>query len=53
MGISMVKIKVGREPARDLERVSAARSALGDEPALFVDANGAYIKASDENGRGC
>jgi L-alanine-DL-glutamate epimerase-like enolase superfamily enzyme len=36
-------MKVGREPARDFERVSAARHAIGNEPALFVDANGGYM----------
>jgi L-alanine-DL-glutamate epimerase-like enolase superfamily enzyme len=41
-GFSMVKMKVGRQPERDLERVSAARKAIGRGVALFVDANGAY-----------
>jgi L-alanine-DL-glutamate epimerase-like enolase superfamily enzyme len=41
-GNPRVKMKVGREPARDPERVAAARAAVGDEVALFVDANGAY-----------
>ncbi len=41
-GISRVKMKVGREPARDRERVAAARDAVGDGVALMVDANGAY-----------
>ena len=36
-------MKVGREPAADLERVRAARNAIGDA-ALFVDANGAYSR---------
>lgn len=40
-GVSMVKMKVGRKPEEDLERVEAARDAI-DEAALFVDANGAY-----------
>lgn len=43
-GISMVKMKVGREPSKDVERVRAARDALGDAVALFVDANGAYSR---------
>ena len=42
-GIAMVKMKVGREPAADVERVVAARRAIGDA-ALFVDANGAYSR---------
>jgi L-alanine-DL-glutamate epimerase-like enolase superfamily enzyme len=40
-GITMVKMKIGTHPADDLERVSAAREAIGGA-ALFVDANGAY-----------
>lgn len=42
MGIPRVKMKVGREPQRDGSRVAAARKAIGDDAALFVDANGAY-----------
>lgn len=41
-GIGRVKMKVGRDPAADPERVRAARSAIGDDTELFVDANGAY-----------
>jgi L-alanine-DL-glutamate epimerase-like enolase superfamily enzyme len=41
-GIPRVKMKVGREPQRDLERVAAARAAIGDEAELYVDANGAF-----------
>ncbi|MDX1583043.1 MAG: enolase C-terminal domain-like protein [Thermoanaerobaculia bacterium] len=41
-GIEMVKMKVGREPDRDVDRVAIARDAIGDDPDLFVDANGAY-----------
>jgi L-alanine-DL-glutamate epimerase-like enolase superfamily enzyme len=41
-GISRVKMKVGREPDQDLERVCIARKAIGSEPELFVDANSAY-----------
>ena len=37
-----VKMKVGREPERDGERVAAARAAIGDGVELYVDANGAY-----------
>jgi len=40
-GMSFVKMKVGRDPARDPERVRAARKAIG-RAGLFVDANGAY-----------
>ncbi|HWE23536.1 MAG TPA: enolase C-terminal domain-like protein, partial [Myxococcales bacterium] len=41
-GFSMVKMKVGRHPERDLERVRSARKAIGRGVELFVDANGAY-----------
>ncbi len=41
-GIASVKMKVGREPDRDPERVRVARQAIGDSAALFVDANGGY-----------
>ena len=34
-GIPRVKMKVGREPERDLERVAAARAAIGDEARAF------------------
>jgi L-alanine-DL-glutamate epimerase-like enolase superfamily enzyme len=43
-GIPRVKIKVGAEPRRDLERVAAARQAIGPEVELFVDANGAFSR---------
>ncbi|MGQ0815001.1 MAG: enolase C-terminal domain-like protein [Gemmatimonadota bacterium] len=43
-GISRVKMKVGRQTARDLERVRAARTAIGADAELFVDANGAYTR---------
>nr|WP_254069646.1 enolase C-terminal domain-like protein [Herbiconiux sp. VKM Ac-2851] len=41
-GIGAVKMKVGREPRLDPARVASARNAVGDDVALFVDANGAY-----------
>src|SRR3954466_13022840 len=34
-------MKVSREPARDAERLDAARQAIGDDAELFVDSNGA------------
>ncbi len=43
-GIRRVKMKVGRRPDEDLERVRAARDAIGPEVELFVDANGAYSR---------
>jgi L-alanine-DL-glutamate epimerase-like enolase superfamily enzyme len=41
-GHRRVKIKLGREPARDVERVRVARDAIGPDVELMVDANGAY-----------
>jgi L-alanine-DL-glutamate epimerase-like enolase superfamily enzyme len=41
-GIPRVKMKIGREPKRDLERVRLAREAIGHDAELLVDANGAY-----------
>lgn len=43
-GIGRVKMKVGRAPERDVERVAAARTAIGPGTELFVDANGAYSR---------
>lgn len=43
-GISMVKMKVGRNPEDDVERVRWAREAIGAQTGLFVDANGAYSR---------
>jgi L-alanine-DL-glutamate epimerase-like enolase superfamily enzyme len=40
-GIPRVKMKISREPARDPERLDAAREAIGDDVELFVDSNGA------------
>lgn len=41
-GIPRVKMKVGRDAKADIERVAAARQAIGEAAELFVDANGAY-----------
>jgi L-alanine-DL-glutamate epimerase-like enolase superfamily enzyme len=41
-GIAAVKMKIGRDPASDRDRVHAAREAIGGAVELFVDANGAY-----------
>jgi L-alanine-DL-glutamate epimerase-like enolase superfamily enzyme len=43
-GIARVKMKVGREPKRDLDRVAVAREAIGEETELYVDANGALSR---------
>jgi L-alanine-DL-glutamate epimerase-like enolase superfamily enzyme len=41
-GIHRVKIKVGRDPGADPERLDAAREAIGPNVELMVDANGAF-----------
>ncbi|MGC1485991.1 MAG: enolase C-terminal domain-like protein [Candidatus Acidiferrum sp.] len=41
-GIKAVKMKIGREADKDVDRVKAAREAIGPGVALYVDANGAY-----------
>lgn len=41
-GFENVKIKIGREPSKDVERVNWARKAIGENVHLYVDANGAY-----------
>jgi L-alanine-DL-glutamate epimerase-like enolase superfamily enzyme len=43
-GIPRVKMKIGRHPEDDLDRVRAAREAIGPNVKLFVDANGAYSR---------
>ena len=43
-GIPSVKMKIGRDPQRDIERVRVARDAIGSGPELYVDANGAYSR---------
>jgi L-alanine-DL-glutamate epimerase-like enolase superfamily enzyme len=43
-GIGAVKLKVGAAPERDPHRVRRARTAIGEQVRLFVDANGAYSR---------
>lgn len=43
-GIPRVKMKLGRHPEQDHDRVRAAREAIGGSVELFVDANGAYSR---------
>ncbi len=43
-GMTRVKMKVGRQPGEDDGRVRAARSAIGPDVELFVDANGGYSR---------
>jgi len=41
-GIPRVKLKIGRRPGDDRHRLEVARKAIGDDAALYADANGAY-----------
>lgn len=43
-GFHAVKMKIGRDPAADINRVKVARQAIGPNVRLFVDANGAYSR---------
>jgi L-alanine-DL-glutamate epimerase-like enolase superfamily enzyme len=43
-GLPAVKMKIGRNPDADRDRVRAARRAIGSRTSLFVDANGAYTR---------
>ncbi len=43
-GMRSVKMKIGREPDKDVERVAAVEKALAGKAELFVDANGAYTR---------
>ncbi len=45
VGIPRVKMKTGRDPDRDPERLRVARHAIGDDVALFTDANGAFSRS--------
>ncbi len=42
-GITAVKMKIGRHPEDDPHRIKVARTAIGPNTDLFVDANGAYL----------
>ncbi|HEV2419528.1 MAG TPA: enolase C-terminal domain-like protein [Terriglobia bacterium] len=43
-GFLAVKMKIGRDAVTDIDRVRAAREAIGAKVQLFVDANGAYSR---------
>jgi L-alanine-DL-glutamate epimerase-like enolase superfamily enzyme len=45
LGLDAVKIKVGRDPAADAERLDAVREVIGGGVRLMVDANGAFQPA--------
>ena len=44
-GIRTIKLKIGREPDRDVDLVRQVRAAVGDGVALRVDANQGYSTA--------
>lgn len=44
-GFTAMKVKVGMNPATDLERVKQVRQAVGDDVLLGVDANGGWTPA--------
>lgn len=51
-GLDIVKMKIGREVESDLERVAAARKALGPDIGLMLDANLGYdVNTAIEAGR--
>ena len=41
-GIRTLKLKIGRDPAADIERVKAVRSAIGPDIRIRIDANAGY-----------
>lgn len=41
-GFQSVKMKIGRDPAQDPQRIAAVQKSLKGRASLFVDANGAY-----------
>lgn len=43
-GFRSVKMKIGRDPDQDLQRVTLVQKALKGRAELFVDANGAYSR---------
>lgn len=42
LGIGFVKMKIGTDPERDVQRIKAARDFINNKTKIFVDANGAY-----------
>jgi L-alanine-DL-glutamate epimerase-like enolase superfamily enzyme len=41
-GFTAVKMKIGRNPQKDIGRIRTARNSIGEKTKLFVDANGAF-----------
>jgi L-alanine-DL-glutamate epimerase-like enolase superfamily enzyme len=51
LGIEYLKMKIGREPLKDIRRIKATRNAIHKNTKLFVDANGAYtVRQAIEKG---
>jgi L-alanine-DL-glutamate epimerase-like enolase superfamily enzyme len=44
-GMTQIKIKVGRDPRADRDRLDLVRDIAGSDVALYVDANGGYQRA--------
>jgi o-succinylbenzoate synthase len=43
-GVSMIKVKLGKDPATDIKRIQQIRHAIGDEIKLRIDANQGWSK---------
>lgn len=41
-GFTAVKMKIGRNPQKDIGRIRTARNSIGEKIKLFIDANGAF-----------
>jgi L-alanine-DL-glutamate epimerase-like enolase superfamily enzyme len=44
-GMTQIKIKIGRDPRADRDRIDLVHDAAGSDVALYVDANGGYQRA--------
>ncbi len=44
-GFRAIKVKVGEDPAKDVERVRAVREAIGDKVRMWIDANQGWTRA--------
>lgn len=42
VGFTTIKVKVGGDPAADIERVRIVRQTIGPEPEMVIDANGGW-----------
>ena len=43
-GVTMIKVKLGKQPADDIERIKQIRSAIGEKTILRIDANQGWSK---------